>query len=212
MTLSSLFRNTAVAVLIAGTVAAPAHADDDMLLIEVTEVASIDEVFSPISEIHTKLGEAQTELDGIEANVRTALDIAEDAPLETALNDLVAQGGDAISFSMDGTTPQISTSPEAPENIVTAVTALQTAFSDLQALIAELQTLKDDATAAVSAAQALDPRSLVGDIRDSGQKVGKTLKRIKNNTQATGQTPDHVSTTIDSTTSLMSTLTSPFQG
>jgi hypothetical protein len=207
-------RNTLAAILLAGTLFAgsTASADEDMLSIVTTQVASIDEVFTPISDIHTKLEETRTSLASIDENIRTALGVAADAPLETALADFKAQAGDALQVTMDGATPQLTVADAAPDNIVAGVDAIKAGMDALQAIVTELPTLKDDASAAVAAAQGIDPKSLVGDIRDSGQKVGKTLKTFKNNLKSTGQTPDHVTTTLTAATDMMSTLVSPFSG
>lgn len=207
-------RNTLAALLLAGTLFAGnmAHADEEMLSIVTTEVASIDSVFTPVADIHNKLEETRTNLAEIDANLRTAFGVAADAPLETALADFKAQAGEALQVTMDGTTPQFTVADAAPENIVTGVDAIKASIAALQTIVTELPTLKDDATAAVSAAQAINPQDLVGEIRSSGQKIGKTLKTFKNNLKSTTQTPDHITTTLSAATDLMSTVVSPFSG
>lgn len=213
MMLSNMLRNTFAGLLIAGAIFASPVADaGELMAIEMTNVASLDEVFTPVANIHQKLTDTQTNIDGIQNNIRTALGVAEDAPLETALADFKAQAGDALQFSMDGTTPKLDVSPEAPENIKNGVTAIQDAFTSLSTIITDLPTLKDDATAAVAAAKGLDPKALVGEIKSSGAKVGKTLKLVKNNTKATTQTPDYIQGTLESTKGLMDTLVTPFKG
>jgi hypothetical protein len=212
MMLTNLLRNTFAAVLIAGAVlTSPAASADELLAIEMTNVASIDNVFTPVADIHQKLTDTQANIDSVTANIRTALGVADDAPLDTALADFRAQAGDALQFTMDGTKPNLSVSPEAPENIQAGVTALQGAFDTLGTVITELPTLKDDAMAAVEAAKGLDPKALMGEIKESGAKVGKTIKTLKNNGKSTTQTPDHITTTLESATGLMQTLTGPFQ-
>jgi len=206
-----MLRNTFAALLIATAVFSGNAFADDMLAIETTNVASIDSVFSPISSIHTKLSDTQTQLGTIEENIRTALGVATDAPLETALADFKAQAGDALSLTMDGTMPKLTVADAAPQNIKDGVTALQTAFTDLNTIVTTLPTLADDAMAVVTAAQGLDPKALAGEIKSSGQKLGKTLKLVNSNRKATQQTPDHIQTTLGSATGLMDSLVAPFK-
>lgn len=209
MTLRNLFAG----LLITGALlASPAADADDMIAIEMTNVASIDNVFTPIANIQQKLTDTQANIEGVQNSIRTALGVAEDAPLATALADFKAQAGDALQFSMDGTTPKLDVSADAPENIKNGVTAIQEGFGTLTEIITTLPTLKDDATAAVAAAKGLDPKALVGEIKSSGAKVGATLKLVKNNGKAAGQTPDQIQGTLESTKGLMDTLVSPFKG
>lgn len=206
-----------------------AHAEDgateaaaeesSMLEIAETGLQSIDDVFSPVSGIHTQLNDAQTKLNEIEASLSTALGVSEDAPLETALADLKEQAGDALSFEMDGTTPKLSIAEgaEVPENVTAGVAALQTAFADLGTLTAGLQALPAQVGETVTAAQAVisDVKGLKGEAKDAGIK-GKAfldlVKTGKNNLTATKQTTDHINNTVGAATSMLDTLTAPFKG
>ena len=212
-------RNFIIAAALSFAVSTNAYAADDLLEIAETGLASIDDVFSPVADIHTQLADTQTKIAEIDTNIRTALGVAEDAPLETALADLKAQAGDALTFEMDGTTPNLSIADgaEVPENVTAGVTALQTAFADLGTIISELPALKDKVMEAKDNGQALvsDPKGLISQAKDSGMKGKEAMaavKTAKNNLKATGQTPDHITATADSATSLLDTLTAPFKG
>ena len=212
------FRSLLIAAALSFAVSTNAFAAD-LLEISETGLSSIDDVFSPVKDIHTQLQDTQTKLSEIEANIRTALGVAEDAPLETALTDLKEQAGDALTFEMDGITPKISLNSDAdvPENVSTGVDALQTAFTDLSTIITELPGLSDQVTEAVSQGQALvsDPKGLISDAKSSGMK-GKdamtAVKTAKNNLKATKQTPDHIANTTTAAKDLLGTLTAPFSG
>ena len=211
-------RHFLVAAALSFAVSTNAYAGD-MIEIAETGLASIDDVFSPVADIHTQLADTRTKLADIDTNIRTALGVAEDSPLETALADLKAQAGDALTFEMDGTTPKLSIADGAdvPENVTNGVTALQTAFGDLSTIITELPTLTDKVMEAKNNGQALvaDPKALISQAKDSGMK-GKeamgALKTAKSNLKATGQTPDHITSTTSEATTLLDTLTAPFKG
>ena len=213
-------RNFIIAAALSFAVSTNAFAEDEtMLEIAETGLQSIDDVFSPVADIHTELNDAQAKLAEIEASLGTALGVSEDAPLATALADLKEQAGDALSFEMDGTTPNISIADgaEVPENVTAGVTALQTAFADLEALTADLQALPAKVGEVSTAAQAVisDVKGLKSEAKDAGIK-GKAfldlVKTGKNNLTATKQTTEHINNTVGAATSMLDTLTAPFKG
>ena len=213
-------RNFLVAAALSFAISTNAYAEDETLLeIAETGLQSIDDVFSPVSDIHTTLGDAQTKLNEIEANLGTALGVSEDTPLATALADLKEQAGDALSFEMDGTTPNLSIADgaEVPENVTAGVTALQTAFADLGTLTASLQELPAKVGEISTAAQAAvsDVKGLKSEAKDAGIK-GKAfldvVKTSKSNLTATKQTTEHINNTVGAATSMLDTLTAPFKG
>ena len=192
----------------AATDAAPAEA----LQIVATNVADVDAVFMPIKGIHDQLSGAEERMRNAETNIRTALGVAADAPLATALADFKAQAADSISFAMDGTTPKLSVSDAAPENIKTGVAAIQSAFTDLQTVITELPALKDQAMEAVNAAKGMDFKALATSSGLAAKDILPFTKTAAANLKATTQTPDRITTTVQAATSLLGTLTEPFKG
>jgi hypothetical protein len=214
-------RNFLVAAALSFAVSTNAFAEEETTMIEIAETGlqSLDDVFSPVSGIHTQLTDAQTSLNDIETNLNTALGVSEDAPLATALANLKEQAGDALSFEMDGTTPKLSVAEgaEVPENVTAGIAALQTAFADLGTLTAGLQELPAKVGEISTAAQELigNVKGLKTEAKDAGIK-GKAfldvVKTSKSNLSATKQTTEHISNTVGAATSLLDTLTAPFKG
>jgi hypothetical protein len=191
---------------------ASADAPAEALSIVETGVADVDGVFMPIKGIHDQLTGAEERLRNAETNIRTALGVASDAPLATALADFKAQAADSITFAMDGTTPKLSVSDAAPENIKTGVAAIQSAFTDLQTVITELPALKDQAMEAVNAAKGMDFKALATSAGLGAKDILPFVKTAGANLKATTQTPDRITGTVNAATSLMGTLTEPFKG
>jgi len=118
-----------------------------------TQIPAFDDtVFTEAAKIQTNVKGIYDGVNGARTNFNTALGIATDAPIATALADLKAKGASMMKLTMDGTTPKISAADAAPENIVKAVAGINGlitsgagAVKSTTELVPQVQTLVKNA-------------------------------------------------------------------
>jgi hypothetical protein len=184
----------------------------EMIEIAETGVSAFDEVFNQVKDIHTTLDEATATITSAETNLLTALGAAEGTPLADALAEFKASAGDMVTLEMDGTTPNFSVNPEAPENVTAGVEGLKGAVADIQTVITNLSELPPKVTALIDASKSM-PAEAPAALKDAGlaaKDIMPAVKTVKNNVKATAQTPDRVTSTTSAATGLLSTITGAF--
>lgn len=229
MTLHSMFRFTTTAFL-AGLLVVSLGSDDAMAKkkkkkkdddaasapAEITEtgIAAFDETFMKVKGIHDQLTDSENRIKSAETNMLTAVGVATDAPLATALADFQSQASDFISFEMDGTTPKLGFKPEAPQNVQDGVNGINGALDDLKGVLADLEPLPNEVEGLVSSAQAM-PAQVPSAVKEAGmgaKDIAPTSKKVKNNVSATTETPARVESTMSAATGLIKTVTDTFGG
>lgn len=184
----------------------------EMIEIGETGVSAFDDVFNQVKDIHTTLDEATATITSAETNLLTALGAAEGTPLADALSEFTASAGDMVTLEMDGTTPNFSVNPEAPENITTGVEGLKSAVSDVQTVVTNLTELPPKVTELIDASKSM-PGQAPAALKEAGlsaKDIMPAVKTVKNNVKATAQTPDRVTSTTAAATGFLSTITGAF--
>ncbi|GEM_PF-3301637 len=183
--------------------------------IEDCGVAEFDTVFNEARGIHDTLTDAQTKLAEANTGIATALGLDPGATLADALTNLKELGGDAISMTLDGTTPKLSATDAAPAEVTAAIEAVNTAVGNVLEVAASLATLPDQSKQVVESAKAL-PGQLNADILESNGLAAKDLlgvgKTVKNNVKAIGTTPDRVTSVTGELTAFVDTVKTTFGG
>ena len=184
----------------------------EMVEIGETGVSAFDDVFSQVKDIHTTLDEADATILSAETNLLTALGAAEGTPLADALSEFTASAGDMVTFEMDGTTPNFSVNPEAPESVTAGIDGIKSAIADVQTVVDGLTELPAKVTALIDASKSM-PGEAPAALKDAGlsaKDIMPAVKTVKNNVKATGQTPDRVTNTTATATGFLSTITGAF--
>ncbi len=173
-------------------------------------VPDVDNVFTAANEPLKSISDAKMKLESLNKNLATALALPEGTPFADALNDLKAKGEGKIQMAMDEKgMPKLSASDAVPANVQTAIDAVNTGVSDLQAAVALLAAVPDQCKAVASSATGISPSSFTG---ASPTQVPKMMKTVQGNIKVLGMVPDEVKSLVDASTSVVSTLTSTFTG
>lgn len=185
-------------------------AESTALEMKTIGVADVDNVFMQANDPLKSLNEAKAKLTSLNTNLVTALALPEGTPFADALADLKAKGEGKINAAVDEKgMPKLSASDAVPANVQTAIDAVNTGISDLQAAVALLAAVPDQCKEVATAAAGINASSLTG---ASPTQVPKMLKTVQGNIKTLGMVPDEVKSLVDSATSVMSTVTSTFTG
>ena len=187
----------------------------EMVEIEDCGIAEFDSVFGQARDIHTTLSDAQTKLSEANTNIASALGLDPGASLSDALGKLKELGGDAIGMTMDGTTPSLSATDAAPEEVTAAIEAVNTAVGQVLEAAAGLAELPAQSQELVTTAKAL-PGQLNPDILAANGLAAKDLlgvtKTVKSNVKSIGTTPDRVTSVTGELTAFVDTVKGTFGG
>ncbi|GEM_PF-4376396 len=160
-----------------------------------TGIAEFDAVFAEVATIHATLADIELDLQGSKADVAESLGLASDTDFGTALDELVAQAQGNLEVTMDGMTPQVSTSAEAPQEVQDAVAALNAGLDDVEAAVAKTAELPAQVRALVEKAAAF-PEQVDKDLLSNNDvavtEVLSVAKTTKSNLSATRATDDRI--------------------
>ena len=177
--------------------------------LEMTTVQGIDDVLKPADDLQNNLKAIYDGLVGARTNFTTALGVATDAPIATALADLKTKGAGKIKVAMNGTTPKLSASDAVPENVSKGIEAanglVDSCVSTVNA-VTELQPKIQEAVAAVAGLPAklpsmgLDPKTLLSATKIVG-KDGKIMADL----------PNKLTSILDEATNLIKSIADAFK-
>lgn len=171
----SMFRNLIGASLLGASivVAAPAlaakekAAAGDLPTIEMTGIKPFDDVFSKAKEIETTVNGMSTSLTTSRTNLNTALGVATDAPVKTALEDLKTKAAGKVGVAMNGTKPTLTAKDGMPDNVKAGldagnglIDAVVKIATDAPTLVPKIQELVEAAKAFPT--QVKDPAIIAG--------------------------------------------------
>lgn len=161
------------AVAIAGKAATTTTTDP---LIVLTGITQFDGVFGQGKDIQDKVIAQTTTLQTARANVNTALGVATDAPLATALGDLSTKAEKKITVAMNGTMPKLTPDAALPDNVKAGVDSVNGLIDAGKATVDTCLGLKKDAEQLVAASAAF-PAQLPSLVTNP-LEVAKKLKTV----------------------------------
>lgn len=178
--------------------------------IEMTGVAQFDEVFAKAKAIHDSLTTQETDLKTARTNVNSALGVATDAPLATALADLKTKAAGKIKVGMNGTMPKLEAGEAVPENVqkgIDSVNGLITVSGKTAETVAGLVPQAEALVVACKDFPAQVP-SLVTD----PMAALKATKIVANDIKAVGQTPGRLKALGDAAVAIFNDVKAAFAG
>ncbi len=184
----------------------------DEMTIEVTGVADVDSIFekanAPIENIKT----ARMKFDSLSTNLTTALGLPAGTPFKDALADLKTKAEGKLELAMDEKgVPSLKPGDGVPENVSTAVDAVNNGISDVMMAVEALAEVPNQVKEVVAAAQSFNPQSLIS----SGVKpleAPKVMKKVMGNLNVLGKAPDEVKMLGESVAGLKDDLQASFGG
>ncbi len=187
-----------------------AEEEAEELVIEMTGVADIDDIFTKANAPIESLRDARMKIENISPSLIQALGLTEGTPFSDALSDLMekAEGKINLAISEQGV-PSLEPSDAVPENVSSAIDAVNQGVSDATAAIAELSEIPAQIQEVIAAAQSFNPKSLI----DSGVKpleAPKLMKTIASNLKVLGQVKDEPEAVVSAMTQLTDDLKSAF--
>lgn len=162
----------------------------DLPVIEMTNIAEFDSVFSKAKTIQDSLTSAKTELSTARSNLNTALGAATDAPLKTALADLNTKAGGALSVAMEGARPKLTAKDAVPANVQTGIDAANGLFSAGEKTVTTAKAMVPQVQELVAACAAF-PGQVPSLVKDP-MAAAKSLKVVNNNLKAIKGTPGYI--------------------
>lgn len=190
---ATVLATAAVALIspaMAGKAPATFQADPKIM---VCGIAEFDSVFNDAAKIQQNVADIYKTITTARANLNTALGVATDAPVATALKDLQGKAAGKLKVAMEGTMPKLKASDAVPDNVQKGLDATnglvdagEKAVSDSKALVPQAQAL---GTSAAGFPMKLPGMlgSLTGDQVKTAPKIvgdnGKAIKLIPTNIQ-----------------------------
>ena len=178
--------------------------------IELTNVEALDGTIGKAKTIEDKMVGSYNNLTTARTNLNTALGVATDAPLATALADMKTAAGDKLKFAMDGAMPSLSLADGAPDNVKAGVeatkglvTASTTAVKDMASLAGDIQALVEEAKALPGKVPTLglDAKSLMS-----------ATKIVTKDAKAMLAFPDKAKAVTDAATAIINDVVAVFKG
>jgi hypothetical protein len=185
-----------------------AAAAESLPVIQPTGIPEFDEVFLKAKAIHDTLDAQDAELKTARTALTTALGVAEDAPIATALADLKTKANGKLKLVMKGKTPRLEASDAVPENVQTAIAAVNTLLDAGEKSIDASVGLVDQAKQLATACAGF-PAKLPSVIQDPS-KLLSAGKLVKDDVKATAATPDRVDRLMKSTEAIFTDLKGAF--
>src|SRR5690349_9929144 len=116
-------------------------------VIEMTGLASFDEVFTRVAAIDEQLATAKKMLTSANIDLNAALGLANGTPIKDGLADLQAKADGKLSVAMEGTMPKLSATDAVPANVQSAIDAVNGMVTGITGSIAALETIPAEAAA-----------------------------------------------------------------
>lgn len=160
-------------------------------LIEMTGIAQFDEVFTPARSIQETLDGQKKALTDARTQLNTALGLASDSPVKTAIEDLKGKAEGKIKVAMNGNTPKLEASEAVPENVQAGIDAVNKLMAACQNTVATGQDLTAQSQELISKASAF-PSQVPSLVTGDPAAAAKALKQVNANLKAMGTTPERL--------------------
>lgn len=155
-----------------------------------TGIAQFDGVFMKAKAIHDTLDTQDTNLKTARESINTALGVATDAPVATALADLKTKASGKISVALEGTTPKLKPADGIPDNVKTGIDATNTLVDAAVAAIKAGKDLVPQVTELVNATKAFPGQ--VPSLISNPMEAAKALKVVTADVKAVAGTPARI--------------------
>lgn len=195
MRLSRLLAIVALAALPAVAFAGKAKEPDPLPVIVLTGISEFDGVFGEAKGIQDKLKAESESLKKARAETAVALEVATDAPLDTALADLKKKANTKIKAVMNGKVPKLSAESAVPENIQKGIDAVNNLVDAADGTVTRATGLKTDAVRLAGECKDF-PGKLPGLVKNPLELAPK-VKVVGDDAKATGALPDRLQLVID---------------
>jgi hypothetical protein len=208
MRISQFFAILALVSLPAVAFAGKAKEADPLPEIVMTGIGEFDGVFGKAKGIQDKLTSETASLKTARENVNTALEVATDSPLETALADLMKKADKKIGVAMDGRMPKLSASDAVPDNVQKGIDAVNGLVKAADSGITTAAGLKTDAVALAEEAKGF-PGKLPSLVKNPMEVMSKG-KVLGDDVKATAALADRVQLLIDEAGKILTDIQSAF--
>lgn len=208
MRTSHILAVLALVALPSAAFAGKAKEADPLPVIVLTGISEFDGVFGKAKGIQDKLTTETTNLKTARTSVNTALGVATDAPLETALADLMAKAEKKVGVALEGRMPKLKAADAVPDNVQKGIDAVNGLVTAADSSITTATGLKTDAMALASECQAF-PGKLPSLVKNPMEVMSKG-KVLGDDVKATGALPDRLQLLIDEAGKILADVQSAF--
>jgi hypothetical protein len=188
--------------------AGKARETDDLPTIVMTGIAEFDGVFGKAKGIQDKLTTEKASLKKAREDVNTALEVATDSPLETALAELVKKADHKIGVALEGRMPKLNAKDAVPDNVQKGIDAVNGLVVAADGTITTATGLKTDAVGLADEARAF-PGKLPSLVKNPLEVASKG-KVLGDDVKATGALPDRLQLVIDEATKILADVQAAF--
>lgn len=163
-------------------------------------------------DIQEKLIQMELDVASIEPDLKVAMGVAEDAPLETALAQMKEDAGDKLIVSLEsGGAPSFSVADDAPDNVKTFADAANAAVAKLDKVSQDAKSMEGDITRLGGAATDATSSVNAGTMKANGLKVSDLkgeVAIVKHNKEAAKGLKDRSAKVVGESTRLTGMLAS----
>jgi hypothetical protein len=183
---------------------------DPLPVIVLTGISQFDGVFGQAKDVQDKLkGETET-LKKARVDTNAALEVATDAPLETALAELQKKAEHKIKVISEGGMPKLNPEAAVPDNVQKGIDAVNGLVAAANHTISTATGLKADAVQLASACAAF-PGQVPSLVKNPMEVISKG-KVVGDDSKATTALPDRLQLLIDEATKIGTDVASAFGG
>lgn len=169
----------------------PAGAKEEKIpLITMTGVSAMDGVFGEGRDIQVKLDGENKHLKEGRGNLNTALGVATDAPVATALAGLKASANGKLKIVLAGRVPHLQPSDAVPENVQKGVDAVNHLTDDADKAATTAVGLKGDAVRVFEACK--DFPGKLPSLVSNPMELPKATKITADNVKAISDFPKYI--------------------
>lgn len=162
----------------------------DTIVIKDTGIAEFDEVFAKARDLQGSINtQNKTMVEG-RGNVNSALGVAADAPLKTALEDLKTKANGKLKIVLEGRVPHLKADEAVPENVQKGMDAVNNLTDSSDKTQTTADEMAPQAQALVDATKDF-PGKVPGLVKNP-MEVGKKTGLVNKNVKAVAQLPEKV--------------------
>lgn len=182
--------------------------------VETVGLKSIDDVFAPVKQMHGTLSSAEGSMASANTNLATALSLPQGTPLADALAELQKRADGKVTVALQGTVPKLAASDAVPSDVQAAIDATNGLTSSIASSVQAISQIPAQVQAVIPQISKL-PQTFPAEAKTLGAKVTeipKMLTTLKNNVEATVQTPERAAELVKQIEGTLSLVTTTFGG
>ena len=175
-------------------------------------IGEMDTTFRDAAKIQANVASIYKTITDARANLNTALGVATDAPIGTALADLQGKAAGKLKVAMDGTKPKLKASDAVPENVQKGMDATNGLVDAGAKAVADSAALVPQAKALGTTAAAFPMKvpTLLGTL--TGEQVKTAPKIVGDNVKAIKLIPTNIQVIADEVTAMFEEIKKAFGG